>query len=376
MPNPSKAFTLLLRVAPLALACGAAAAGEPVIVLDDARMATAGVKFTAAIAPNPADGGSLLLNGRVVVPNSGMEVVLAPVDGRIESLLVNPGQQVRAGQVLARIHSAELLSMQRDLIAARARAETASVRARRDEELHAEGIIARNRVEESRTLRTESDADLREHQQLLQLAGMSADAVEQLRSAADIGPLLTLTARRDGHVMQQLAGPGEAVQAGMPLLRLARLDPLWIELQATREQAQRIHDGDSARVSGCDATGRVIAASLQLGEQSQTITVRVEFARPGRCVTPNQLVQASVTPRARADAMVQVPAASIVRQLGKDHVFVRTPAGVEVREVEVERRTAASAWIRGPVKVGDAIASEGIAALKGSWQGFGAAETQ
>ena len=63
--------------------------------------------------------------------------MLSPVSGRIESLLVNPGQAVRAGQALARIHSAELLGLQRELVSARAQADVARARAARDATLFA-----------------------------------------------------------------------------------------------------------------------------------------------------------------------------------------------------------------------------------------------
>lgn len=363
------------RMAALALVVMAPAiAAEAPINLSPERLAAAGVQFTPATAPDPQGGASLRLAGRVQVPGAGLELVLAPIDGRVESLLVDPGQPVRAGQPIARLYSAGLLSMQRGLVSARARTEAARARASRDAALHADGIIARNRLEESQAQLTEHEAELREQAQMLRLAGMAAGTVESMDSASDISPLLTLSARRDGHVLEQLAGVGQAVEAGAPLLRLARLDTLWIELQATREQAVQLHVGDAVQVTGCARPGKVIAAAMQLGAQSQTLQVRAELTAPDGCVTPNQFVEVQVAPRMRADGLVQVPAASVVRQQTRQYVFVKTAAGIEPREVTVERRSDQSAWIRGEVQAGDAVASAGIAALKGSWQGFGAAE--
>lgn len=360
----------LLALAP----SGTTRAADAVLRLGDSRLTAAGIGFTPATAPDAAAGSTIALTGRVTVPNNGLEVVLAQIDGRIESLLVNPGQTVRAGQPLVRVHSGELLAMQRALITARARAEAAAARAARDEQLHAEGVIARNRVEESRAQRIESAAAEREQEQLLQLAGMPAAAVMRLRGAADLSPVLTITARRSGQVLEQLAGPGDAVTSGMPVLRLARLDMLWIELQATREQAARIREGDAVAIGGCVGRARVIAAAPQLGQASQTVAIRAELANPAGCVAPNQFVEAKLTPRTTAASLVQVPAASVVRHQGRDHVFVKTADGIEVREVAVERRTAAFAWVSGALQAGDPVATTGIAALKGAWQGFGAGE--
>lgn len=361
----------VLRPLALLLACTAGAA-EPQLRLTPEQLATAGVAFTRVAAPGGEAGASLQLAGRVIVPNAGLEQVLAPIPGRIEAMLVNPGQAVRAGQPLLRLYSAEFLAMQRELIAARASWEAAKARAGRDEALHAEGIIARTRLEESRAQLAEAEARLGEQRQLLRIAGLPEAAVAAIRSSADMRPLLTLSASRAGSVLRQLAEPGMAVQAGEPLLRIGRLDVLWIELQATREQALRIRNGDSASIAGCARTGTVVAAALQLDDQNQTIAVRVELRDAAGCIAPNQFVEARLAPRAAGSALVQVPASSLVQHQGRSYVFVRNADGVAPRAVEVERRSAAAAWVGGNLKVGEEVASAGLAAIKGSWLGLGA----
>ncbi len=354
------------------------AAGEAPLKLSAQQLSAARIAFTKAtnVDATAADAGqggaSLRLSGRIVVPNSALELVLSPVAGRVESLLVNPGQQVRAGQPLARIHSAEIVSLQRELISARSRAGTARTRAERDEKLHEEGIIARNRLEESRAQLAEAEAMLGEQVQLLRLAGMSENAVSRLHSAADITTLLTITARRAGSVLQQSTGPGESIAAGDLLFRLATLDNLWAELQASRAQAAQIHVGDRVTIPGCSRDGSVIAAALQLDSQSQTTTVRAQLPGSSDCLTPNQYVEALITPKTTRAGLVSVPASSLVQQQGTSYVFLRTPAGLQPVAVEVERRTADSAWISGAIQSGDEVASAGLAAIKGSWMGLGA----
>lgn len=369
-PRSSVAMRHLAVGVLLHCASGALAAEAP-IRLTEAQLAAAGVAFAPAQAPDRDRGASLALAGRVVVPNSGIEVILAPAAGRVESLLVNPGQPVRAGQALARLHSGEWLAMQRDYVAARARAGLSASRAERDAQLHAEGIISRNRLEQSQTERTEDEARLREQAQLLQLAGMPAATVARLQAAEDMEPLLTLSARRDGIVLEQLAQVGEATEAGMPLLRLGRLAPLWLELQATREQARRINPGDMVAIGNCRSAATVVAVSPQLGEHSQTVTVRAELAQPDGCIAPNQYLEARLTPQATASDIVQIPATSLVRHQGRSYVFVRSAEGILPRQVELERRDEQIAWVSGPIAVGDAVATQGMAALKGAWQGFG-----
>ncbi len=376
---PPARFRLLFRQATwaaLAGLLGTAQAAESTLKLTAEQIRTAGIEFAPATAPDHGAGASLQLTGRVIVPNEDLDLVLAQTGGRVQSVLVNPGQSVRAGQPLVRLHSAQVLATQRELIAARARREAASQRAARDEALHAEGIIARNRLEQSRAMLAEADAALHEQQQLLRLAGMSAGALAAIRSAADISPLLVLTARRNGNVLQQLVAPGEAVEAGQPLLRIATLNALWIELQAPREAAQRIRNGDRVRIQGCEREARVIASALQFDEHSQTIQVRAELRNPAGCVAPNQFVETRVTPGGGSGSgLVQVPAISVVQLQGTDYVFVRSQNGVIPRAVVVERRTGQTAWIQDGLAVGEQVASAGLAAIKGSWLGLGTTES-
>jgi RND family efflux transporter MFP subunit len=340
-----------------------------------AQMQAGGVTFSPASlvdAGTPAATGlSMRLSGRAVVPNAALDQVLAPVDGRIEALLVDPGQDVRAGQSLVRIRSAQVLELQRELIAARSRSQLATSRAQRDQQLHAEGIISRNRLLESQAAATEAGAALRAQLQMLRLAGFSESALDRIRDAADILPVVTLSAPRAGQVLQQSVAVGQSVTTGDPLLRVASLDRLWIELQATREQSRGIHNGDAVSVEGCPETGRVIASAVLLDAQSQTVTVRAEIPRAAGCLSPNQFVEAQLAPRAAA-GLLAVPDASVVQHGGSRYVFVRIADGLQPVAVTLERRAGGSAWVRGKLASGAQVASGGLAAIKGSWLGLGA----
>ena len=197
-------------------------------------------------------------------------------------------------------------------------------------------------------------------------------ALARTQDAGDIAPAVTLAAPRAGRVLQQSVTAGQSVAVGDPLLRVASLDRLWIEMQATREQAQGIAAGDAVAVAGCPDAGRVIASAVLLDAQSQTLTVRAEMPRAAGCLAPNQFVEAQVSPRA-ATGPVAVPEASVVQHAGGSHVFLRIADGLQPVAVKVERRAGGSAWVRGNLPPGAQVASSGLAAIKGSWLGLGAA---
>lgn len=376
--SPIISISLMATLLALLAGAGAAGAAENGLRLSEAQLQAARVAFAPVqsasdAAPDTPGGAALRLVGRTLIPNTALDVVLAPAAGRVEALLVNPGETVRAGQPLARLHSAEVLAMQRELVSARARADVLRARVTRDESLYADGIIARNRLEEARAERDDAEARLREQRQLLRLAGLTDGAVDRIRGATDISASLTLRARRAGTVLHQDARPGQAMNAGDVLYQIATLDRLWLELQATREQARRISSGDRVTVEGCPDPGQVIATSLRLDDHSQTVTVRAELPGSAQCLAPNQNVEAALSPRAHATGLLRVPESALIRQDGRDYVFLREPGGVRAVEVQVERRAGGSAQISGALQPGNEIATTGLAALKGQWHGLGAA---
>ena len=368
--------TGLLSLALISQAQSVSAADEAVLKLTAQQRQTAGIVLETvrgAEQPGAATEQGQLLPGKVVVPNERRDVVLAGVSGRLEALLVNPGDIVRAGQPLLRLYSAELVSLQRAFLGARSSHELAHKRLLRDEALFVDGIIAESRLQDSRDQALQAAAAEQEHSQLLQLAGLSTAALAKLRNASDLTARVTLLAPRGGRVLEQPEAVGSQVEAGSVLLQLAATDLLWLDLQATREQLLRVAVGDSAEVTGCPLKGEVIAAGGQLDAATQTGLVRVAVNATAQCLAPGQFVQVSLLPSAAPAGSVTVSSEAVVQRGGKDYVFVDVEGGLRPVAVQVLRRQGAVTVLRSGVSAGTRVAGKGLAALKGSWMGLGAA---
>lgn len=353
------------------------AAESPVVQLQPGQREAAGIRVEAVRSVESGKAGpesaGLKLPGRVVLPNNRQDVLLANVAGRVESVLVNAGDSVRAGQPLLRLYSGELLGLQRSYLAARAQADVATQRVARDEALHSEGVIAAARLEATRADAVQAQAALREQRQLLRLGGLSDAAIDALKSAEAMSPLLPVTARRAGRVLSLDVRAGERVELGAPLASIASLDEFWVDLQASRDQARQLVVGDVALLAGCEVRGSVIAAGVQLDETSQTTTARVRFVGAGHCVSPNQYVQVGISPAKVPSGVVLVPVSALLHYAGRDAVFLEEPKGFRLVDVKIERYQGSVAWLRGEGLQGAKVVSAGVAALKGRWQGLGLA---
>lgn len=331
----------------------------PLIAWSASQIQLAGVQtHIVGAGSNGAARDAVTFQGTVILPPQATMVVSAPLAGVVQDIGVGVGQSVRAGQTVARLMSSQLLEWQRDTRQAQSNAKLAQAKLQRDEQLAAEGLIAQVRLQETRNQHEIAQSIAAERRQAMQLAGGVAESNQ---------PLLALNAAVAGTVMEVLATPGQRVEMGMPVLRIARAGLLAVELQATLAQARTLRVGDSITLEGCRTPARLAAIAPSVNANNQSVVLRADFQSTEPCLRINQFVQASVKSSANTANTVNtvntvhVPASATVQRDGKAYAFVRKPQGFAPVAVE-------------DVRAGDAIAVQGIAALKGAWMGLGAAE--
>ncbi len=358
--------------APMAQAADTVVADSAtIIVWTEAQTKAAGVS-TQVLAGNGANpGAGLVLQGMVELPPNATELLSAPLAGVVQQVLVSPGQRVKAGEPVARLLSPELVTWQRELLQAQAQARLAATRLERDEKLHAEGIIAGLRLQDSRTQNELAQLAVKERRQTLQLVGVNT-------ASDSLQPALSVRAMAAGTVLEVMATPGQRLDAGMPVAKLARSGKLAIALQATPEQTRSLRVGDLLALQGCKAPARLAAIVPQVSAGNQAVQLRADFTSTEDCLRVNQFVQATVAARTGGNAVgatgISVPTQAVVRHAGQAFVFVRTPKGFVPTPVELKGEGGGQVLVRSGLKSGDEIAVRGTAALKGAWQGLGGGE--
>ena len=349
--------------------CAPLSAAAATIAIDDSKLRQAGIEFQKVqITSN--SGQVLRLPGIALYSSSGLQLISAPAAGVVREISVQPMQQVKAGTTVIRLHSPQVLEWQREYLQGQSRLTLASEKLRRDQALFDEGIIARSRLEESRSGRQQALAAVEEMRQLLRLAGMSRATLAKLNTADALSAELQISAGSAGSIAEQMVNVGQRVEAGAPLLRLARGGDLLVELQAGRNEAARIAVGDSVRVAGCDKPGRITAKGVQVNPANQAVPVRASVPGSAQCLRPNQHLEAEIS-LAAGSSDSSVPAAAIVRQQGRDYVFLREPGGARPLPVTVIGTQGDRVLVQGKLPQDASVAVKGTAVLKGIWAGMG-----
>lgn len=372
----------LLAVLLVALSGGALTQTPPStqIPLTEAQIQRAGIATLPALGASeaPAADGGAQLSGTVVAPPSALAIVSTAVGGIVQQVLVSTLQQVDRDTPVAVLYSQPLAETQRDYLNLSIQARLAQEKLARDEHLLGEGIISTARMQETRGAAMQAGLAAKERYQALRAAGMSERAIKAMAASSRLAPQLTVTAGARGTVTALDIHAGQRIDAGMPIAQISTSAALWIELQATREQAARIRVGDLLQVKDCGAA-RVIAIAPQVSAANQSTVVRAQLQAPGDCLKPNQFVEASLGTARIAPDSVGVPTAAIVRNGAATYVFVRNAQGFEAVKVGVLATGADRAWVKGvqgKLTAGSPVAVKGLVALKGSWTGLGAEQPE
>lgn len=338
------------------------------IALSAAQAKSLGITTVAPEAQATAEIGGLA--AQVMVPNSQLHVVSTPLPGLIESVLVAVNERVKRAQPLARMQSSALAEAQRGYLQAATQRQLARANLDRDQKLAADGLIAESRLLSTQANHIEATALLAERRHALKLAGMSDAAIAALLTGNAISSSVTIAAPVDGVVIEQVAQAGQRLEAYTPIYRIAKLDPLWLEIQVPLARAVGVHEGARVRVPSVDASGRIISVGRSVTLESQTVMLRALISINAARLRPGQYVEATV---ATADADIvqwRVPNGTLIRHQNRLLVFVKTPQGFRAEPVTMINEGAQSSVVAGSLK-GTVIAVGGISALKAKLMGIG-----
>ena len=187
--------------------------------------------------------------------------------GRLDAVLVQEGDMVAAGQVLARMATRELQAQRRNAVAETRRAEQEKCyAAAMIDQCRSELALAEKELERSRSLyegkciplqtlqRQETtvhsaQAALVAAKARLANAAASIDAVkaktDEIQSYIDDS---TLTAPLNGRVLYRLAEPGEVLAAGGRVLTLLDITDVYMTIFLPTQQAGKVDIGTEARI--------------------------------------------------------------------------------------------------------------------------------
>lgn len=272
-------------------------------------------------------GAETRLSGRVEPMIDARAAVAASVGGRVERVLVAPGQFVRIGQPLASLVSGDAAMFRADADAAAAQSEAARQAYQRNSNLADQGVVARQEVEASRAQLLSAEAGARAARARSSAAG-SPNAAGRLSVNSPIA----------GVVTSVQVGPGGFVPQGGVIAEVTNPARVELVFNAPPHLAAVVRAGSTLRVSSPagDFDAVVTGVAAGAGAESGATVIR---ARPTGATLPpaGSAVTGAIVTGEAAGGMT-VPTEAIQTVDGASVVFVQVPNGFQLRPVLVGRQ--------------------------------------
>lgn len=282
------------------------------------------------------------------------------IGGRIIERLVDVGDRVKPGQVLARLDPQNeqnaLRSAQAAVSAALANVNQTRNQYERQRQLLARGFTPRAQYEQA-------------EQALLNATSQLEDAEARLEIARDRLGYTELKADSAGVVTQRRAEPGEVVQAGQPVIVAARQDGRDAVFEVPAHLLTALGGSDPQVVvtlagdPSVRAAGRVREVAPQADPVTRTFRVRVGLIDAPEAMRLGTTVNGSVV--VNSGPVIQIPASALTRAVNKPAVWVVDPATktVSLRNIEVLSFSPATISVAEGLRPDELVVTAGVQAL-------------
>lgn len=301
--DPMRRAPAVAGVASADDASAASCLRRPRLVPALALVALAAATVPGALVAAAMDAAPAGAHECLVEPDSVADIG-TPVQGILARLLVDRADSVVAGQPVAELesgleragvdHAEARASMQSEIAAREADLELATLDLERVEQMYAENLVPSQQRDEARARRKVASAALvqaRENRALLAL---------ELERARRRLAQRTLRSPVDGVVVERHARPGEFVYDN-PVMTIASLDPLRVEVVLPARLFGTIRPGDTARVfpeldAGAPLVATVDVVDRLLDTSSGTFGVRLTLPNPELAVPGGQRCRVAFDP--------------------------------------------------------------------------------
>ena len=313
-----------------------------------------------------------------VHPIAGGEVVLtAPIDAVVLAPDSNgppwpyPGLAVTRDrgifQLASQIHDEHSLSeLAADVRVHESELDLVKANHARFQKLFEAGVISSQQTEETA-------AEVTEHQARLQAARDDLATARAARAGTGSAEVLTLDAPWSGRIAEVEITPGQAVEAGAPLARLVKTDPLWVEVKLRPADAARFSaDPAGLQLSlpgldqpvGFDAGEvRLVSRFPEIDPATGTVGVLLEVPGDRDALRLGSAVEAEILLPSAREGIV-VPSSALVDDGGVSVVYLQLDGESFARqEVEVVAEQGERALVRGLV-AGQRLVSLGGSAIR------------
>jgi RND family efflux transporter MFP subunit len=338
----------------IVLLCLAAAAVAALLLLRAPRFE---VDAAIAVAPSGGNGATAVLQATGYVTARREATVSAQITGTLTSVLIEEGEHVTAGQILAQLddsaQKASRAQSQAQLMAARAllmqfqaQLEQARRDNKRNQDLIDRKLVSQQALETTQTQVATLEAQVESQHKQVELAQATLRGaqvqLDYTTVRAPFSGVIVAKAAQAGEIISPISAGGGFTRTGVGTI--VDMDSLEIEVDVNEAYINRVQPAQSAQAvldayPDWSIPAHVIAIIPTADRSKATVKVRIAIEQKDPRILPDMGVRVSFLEHSGAGAAsappkgVLVPSSAIVERDGKSVVFAIEGAHARARPV-------------------------------------------
>lgn len=271
---------------------------------------------------------SLKANGILQVPNQNKASVTALLGGVVKSILVQTGNSVNKGQVIATIANTSFITMQEEFLNVSSKTALSELEVARQKELQAGNAGALKNLQSAESELKTLKARKMSLQKQLELIGINANSL----TSENLQSVINIISPINGIVSNVLINMGSFVDANNPIAEIVDNTQLHLDLYVYEKDLPKMKVGQTIHFTLTNNAGKeydadVYAISNTFEESTKAIAVHAVVKGDKTGLIDGMSISALVSlENANVDA---VPTNAIINHDGQDFIFVVTDAHKE-----------------------------------------------
>lgn len=271
---------------------------------------------------------SLKANGILKVPNQNKANATASLGGVIKSILVQTGNTVKKGQVIASITNNSFITLQEEFLNIASKAELAQLDFTRQKELQQGNATALKNLQSAEVELKILKVKKASLQKQLELIGITTETL----TCENIQSVVNITSPINGAISSVMVNIGSYVDANNPIAEIVDNSMLHLDLYVYEKDLSKIQVGQIIHFTltnnpGKEYDAHVYAISNTIEANTKAVTVHAMVKGNKQGLIDGMNIAALISlENATVDA---VPSNAIVNHDGKDYIFIVTGAHKE-----------------------------------------------
>ncbi|SDK81047.1 membrane fusion protein, cobalt-zinc-cadmium efflux system [Methylophilus rhizosphaerae] len=270
---------------------------------------------------------TLRIPGRIQVDEQHESRAGASITGRISTLDVHLGDEVRTGQRLATIKSTELAQYQLNYIKASQQMQLQTKAVDRAKQLLEADVISLAELQRREGELNAASAEVNAARDQLLVLGMTSGSIAQLSLHNSGMSTSQVTSKINGTVIARNARLGQVVAPAEELFVIADLSHVWAVAEVPEQQIAHIREGQSLNIEvpaldDAELTGTLSFVGDIVNPATRTVMARANISNPDMQLKPDMLI--TILLEAKPEKVIAIPSTAVVRENNADYVFSQT----------------------------------------------------